>query len=255
MKQRPLLTVVFLLIVFAQWEGAYAFHPLITDDTSTYPKGHWKAKVTGSYEHDDNESREISATKITPALVYGIADTMDIDVGQPYRFTRIEANDRVSENDGIADTEIRLKWRFYDRDGLSFALRPGIALPAGDEDKGLGKGKVTEALFLFATKRMAPFAVHYNMGYERNENKADAKEDLYHFSAAAEYEAVKGFKLVGEVGADSNPDKSSNTAQTYATVGVIYSPAKNIVLDLGLRAGLNEVAADYVILPGIVIKF
>ena len=255
MKQRLLLTVIFSLIVVAQGGGAYAFHPLITDDTSTYPKGHWKAKLTGSYEHDDNESRLISAAKITPALVYGIADTMDIDVGQPYRFTRIEANDRVSENDGIADTEIRLKWRFYDRDGLSFALRPSLTLPIGDEKKGLGKGKATGALFLFATRRMAPLAVHFNMGYERNENKIDARVDLYHVSAAAEYEAAQGFSLVGEVGIDRNIDKYSNTPPAYTTVGVIYLPAKNIILDLGLRVGLNEVAPDYAILPGIVIKF
>jgi hypothetical protein len=132
--------------------------------------------------------------------------------------------------------------RFYDRDGLSFALRPTLTLPTGDETKALGKGKVTGSLFLFATKRMAPFALHFNMGYERNENKADARVDLWHFSAGAEYEAVKGFSLVGEVGSDRNFDKSSNTDQAYATVGVIYLPAKNIILDLGLRVGLNKVA-------------
>jgi hypothetical protein len=255
MKQRLLLTVIFSLVVVAQGGAAHAFHPLITDDTSTYPKGRWKAKLVGSYEHDDNERRELSVTKITPALVYGITDTMDIDVGQPYRFTRKVANGLVTESDGIADTEIRLKWRFYDRDGLSFALRPSLTLPTGDEKKGLGKGKATGTLFLFATKKIAPLAVHFNMGYERNENKADARVDLYHFSAAAEYEAVKGFKLVGEVGIDRNIDKSSNTHPVYTTVGVIYLPAKNIVLDLGLRVGLNEVAPDYAILPGIVIKF
>jgi len=58
-----------------------------------------------------------------------------------------------------------------------------------------------------------------------------------------------------EVGIDINIDKSSNTPPAYTTVGVIYLPAKNIILDLGLRVGLNEVAPDYAILPGIVIKF
>lgn len=254
MKQRLLLTVIFSLIVVGQGGAAHAFHPLNTDDTSTYPKGHWKFKLVSKYEHDETETQELSSSKITTALVYGITDTMDIDVGQPYAFKRKVANE-VTEHSGITDTEIRLKWRFYDHDGLSFALRPVLTLPTGDETKRLGTGKATVALFLFATKRMAPFAVHFNMGYERNENKIDARLDLYHFSASAEYEAAKGFSLVGEVGIDRNIDKSSNTPPTYTTVGVIYLPVKNIILDLGLRVGLNGVAPDYAILPGIVIKF
>ncbi len=255
MKRGPLLTVIFsLVIVMAQPAGAHAFHPLITDDTGTYPEGHWKFKLVGKYEHDETETQKLSSTKITLALVYGITDKMDIDIGQPYAFKRKVANE-ATEHAGITDTEIRLKWRFYDRDGLSFALRPSLTLPVGDETKVLGTGKATGALFLFVTKRVAPFAFHFNVGYERNENKIDARLDLYHFSAAAEYEAAKGVSLVGEVGIDRNIDKSSNTPPAYTTVGVIYSPAKKIILDLGLRVGLNKVAPDYAILPGIVIKF
>jgi hypothetical protein len=33
-----------------------------------------------------------------------------------------------------------VKWRFYEKDGLSFAIKPGIILPTGEEDKGLGDG-------------------------------------------------------------------------------------------------------------------
>jgi hypothetical protein len=30
---------------------------------------------------------------------------------------------------------LELKWRFFEKDGLSFALKPGIAFPTGNEKK------------------------------------------------------------------------------------------------------------------------
>jgi hypothetical protein len=252
MKQRLLLAALITLMCVST---ASAFHPLVTDDTGTEGKGNWKVKINGKYEHDNEGGQEASTTKITTSILYGVTDTVDIEIGQPYKFKREKSNGIVSKSDGLSDTEFELKWRFYERDNLSFALRPSLTLPTGDDKKGLGNGKATYALFLLSTKEIEPWAVHFNVGYERNENRADERLDLWHLSAAAEYEAVKGFKLVGELGIDRNADKASNTHPAYTTVGIIYTLAKNIKVDLGVRLGLNKVTPDYAILPGIKINF
>jgi|GEM_PF-5264623 len=53
----------------------------------------------------------------------------------PYQF--------LEETDGISDISLELKYRFYEKGGLSFALKPRISFPTGDEDKGLGAGETT----------------------------------------------------------------------------------------------------------------
>lgn len=243
------------LILMAHAHGAQAFFPLKTDDTGTEGKAKGKIKISGSYEHDDSDGQETSATKPKADLTYGLSDTVDLGLAQPYKIKRTKIGGVVSKNDGIADTEIELKWRFYEQNNLSFALKPSLTLPTGDDTKGLGNGRATSALFLLSTIEAEPWAFHVNAGYEQNENRTDERVALWHFSTAAEYQMKKGFKLAGEVGVDRNPEESSSTHPAYATAGFIYDLAENINLRLGLRCGLNRAAPDYIVLPGIEIKF
>ena len=93
-------------------------------------------------------------------------------LGVPYEWIRAkEEGDTFTEN-GISDISLEVKWRFYEKDGLSFALKPGISMPTGDEEKGLGAGRVGYRIFFITTKEIAPWAFHLNLGYIRNENKA-----------------------------------------------------------------------------------
>ena len=52
---------------------------------------------------------------------------------------------------GMSDSTLDLKWRFYAEDDFSLALQPGLTLPTGNEDKGLGTGKTSWAIALLAT--------------------------------------------------------------------------------------------------------
>ena len=60
--------------------------------------------------------------------------------------------------------------RFYEHADLSLAIKPGLTLPTGDDEKGLGTGKATYRLFFIASQEMDPWAFHLNLGYIRNEN-------------------------------------------------------------------------------------
>ncbi|MEF3280734.1 MAG: transporter [Elusimicrobiota bacterium] len=69
---------------------------------------------------------------------------------------------------------------FIKKDAFSFALKPGFSIPTGDWKKGLGSGKLSFATYLILSYEIEKLAIHTNIGYIRNNNKVEEKENLYH---------------------------------------------------------------------------
>jgi len=252
-------TVVVVVVLL--WSGlAFAAHPLITDDTGTQGKGKFQLEVNGEFNYD-KETEEGVTTKetggeVAAILSYGIVDNLDIVLGVPYQWFKVkEDGDVTDKEDGISDMSLELKWGFYEKDGLSFALKPGITLPTGDDEKGLGTGRATYSLYFITTKEIEPWAFHLNLGYGRNENKFDERKDIWHASLAGEVEVVKNLKVVANIGGERNPDKSSDTHPAFILGGLIYSLSENFDIDFGVKGGLNKTETDYSILAGITLRF
>lgn len=188
-------------------------------------------------------------------LSYGIEDNIDIVLGLPYQWKKVREEDSViSDEDGVSDMSVEIKWRFFEKDGLSLALKPGITLPTGREEKGLGAGRFAYSLFFITTKEINPLALHLNLGYKRNENKIDERRDIWHASLAAEVEAIKGLKAVANIGVEKNPDKASSIDPAFILGGIIYSITENLDIDIGIKSGLNKPEADYSLLIGITLR-
>lgn len=251
------LQVIMLLFTTLLFTGAvYAGHPLITDDTGTGGKGNAKIKTTMKFDHDDVNGTVRNSENWAFAVIYGVSDVVNIEIAQPYKFkSGKKANGSKTKTDGISDASIELKWRFYEKDNLGFALRPSITLPTGDYKKGLGNGKATYSLFFITTKELNPWVLHFNAGYKRNENKADECVDLWQLSTAAEVEVAKGLKLAGDIGLKRNVDKASNIHPAYILGGAIYSITKNLKVTAGVKRGLNKAEPDYSLLSGMTVKF
>ncbi len=162
---------------------------------------------------------------------------------------RVEDSGTVTMQDGISDMSLEMKWRFYEKDGLSFALKPGITFPTGDDEKGLGSGRVTYHLFFIGTKEIKPWAFHLNLGYIRNENKLDENKDLWHVSLASTVEVIKDLKLVGNIGLERNKDANLNSPKAFILGGVIYSLLENFDIDFGVKGGLTK-SEDGLCYPG-----
>lgn len=246
-----------LLFVMGLAANSHAAHPLITDDTGTVGKGKFEFELGGEYAHEDEDGVKEDSTTVVPVLAYGIRDNMDIEFCVPYQYIRTKGGGETTTEDGVSDVEIDLKWRFYKKDGLSFALRPLISLPTGDEDKGLGAGRIGGSLLLFVTREVKPWAFHLNLGYRRNENKLDEdeREDIWHGSLASEVEVARDLKLVVDIGVETNTDESSDTHPAFILGGVIYSLSEDLDVDFGVKGGLNKTEADYSILAGITMRF
>ena len=244
-----------MLLVTTQ--TALAAHPLITDDTGTQGMGKFQLEIVGEYEHENKDGVTTDSLVIPtiPVLSYGITDTADIVLGISYQHVRTGDSHKTTTADGISDTSVELKWRFYDKNGLSFALKPGVSLPTGNDEKELGAGKITCRLFFIATKEIKPWAFHLNIGYIRNENKINKRIDIWHASLAGEVEVVKNLKAVANVGIERDHDRASDGNPCFILGGLIYSISERLDLDIGIKKGINNRGNDYSFPVGITWRF
>ncbi len=255
---RQCLRIWCLLVVAGVCFAAtpvFAAHPLITDDTGTQGRGKFQLEVNGDFSRDSDNGAVIKVTGVGATLTYGIIDTLDAAVGLPYQHIRVRTDDGSLGESGLSDIVLYLKWRFYETEGFSLALKPGVTLPTGDEDKGLGTGRATYSLFFIATKELKPLTFHLNLGYIRNENAFDERKDLWHASLAGEIGVAKQLRLVANGGIEHNPDRTAGVDPAFILGGFIYAVSENLDIDAGIKFGLNRAEADYQLLAGITYRF
>lgn len=248
-----MLTVVFFTL-------SYAAHPLITDDTGTQGKGKFQIEFNTEFSRDKETVDEVTTRErrgeVSTILSYGLGEEVDLVVGLPYQWSKVKENGETMANEnGLSDLSLEVKWRFWETEGLSFSLKPGVTFPTGNEEKGLGTGKVTYSLYFISTAEIKPWAFHLNAGYMRNENRLDERENLWHLSLAAEVEVMKDLKLVGNIGVERNAERDSKREPAFILGGLIYSITEHLDIDFGVKAGVNHTETDYAILAGMAIRF
>lgn len=264
-KSFVLVVSIITLIQLICLSNSFAAHPLITDDTGTQGKGKFQVEVNSELNYDREKEEGVrikeAGGEIATIFSYGIVDNVDIVLGMPFQWFRIkEDSELTSRNSGLSDLSLELKWRFYEKEGLSFALKPGLTLPTGNEKKGLGNGRPSYGLTFITTKELGAWAFHFNLGYTRNEyklreDKEANRKDIWHVSFASELEVVKDLKLVGNIGIERNPEKASSRHPAFILGGFIYSISENIDINLGVKGGLNKPETDFTILSGMAFRF
>jgi len=244
---------------------AFGAHPLITDDTGTNGKGKFQVELTGEFSYDKEKTDGIKAKEKSfeagVTVSAGILDTLDIVLGAPYQWIRAEEEGTItSDQDGIADIGMEVKWRFFEQNGFSLALKPGITIPTGDEKKGLGTGRVCYGASFIATKDIEPFSFHLNLGYTHSEFKLKAdrdsnEADIWHVSVAGTYDVIENLRLVANLGIERNPDKEDSVDPAFALIGLIYSVTPDLDIDLGFKAGLSKTETDSALMTGLTMRF
>jgi hypothetical protein len=245
----------FLLVPAAAWAAL----PLITDDTATQGKGKSQLEVGVVYDWD-SESEGGTAIRETDyaifsTLTYGITDPIDVFITVLYAWSQVKTEDSSITAGSMSDTALGVKWRLFEKDGLSFAVKPGMIIPTGNEDKGFGTGKVDYGTYFILTKEVDPWAILANLGYIRNENNVNERKNLWQILLATTYEMFKNLKLCAEIGAMTNTDKTTEVEPSHTQVGFIYSAMKNVDISLGVQYGLNKPENDWALLPGVTYRF
>ena len=222
---RPLLALLVVLT-----GAARASHPLITEDTGVLGEARWQIELHGERVRDSGAY----ATAMAAALSYGFARTADLQLEQPYTH---------SGETRRADAVLSLKWRFYERDGLSMVLKPDL-----EEGRRWGLNLVAG----YARGRVELLA---HAGYLRNRNAPGERESLRHASIAAVVAATGKLKLALDLGRDTSPDRASGAALREAVFGLMYAPSEDVDLGLGLKKGLSDPADDRALLAGVKLRF
>ena len=234
----------------------WAAHPLVTDDAGTQGKGNFQLEVNGQYDHDKENGATTTGGQTAAALTYGVTDKIDLAVGIPYSWIQEDPSQSSSGENGFSDATVDVKVRLWEKDGLSFAIKPGLSFPTGDDDKGLGAGKIGYHFYVIGMKEAGAWTFLANLGYLRNETDLNnCEKDIWHVSFATIYAVDEHWKIVADVLADRNSDKDGKNDPVSGIIGVIYSPAKNIDLDLGVKAGLTDSATDWSLLAGTTFRF
>ena len=236
------LAAALLPFCLAAALDAHAAHPLITEDTGTQGAGRYQLEVSAEEREDRATRRDIEV--VTGVLSYGIGETADVQAGVPwYR----------SGPDGVGDASLDLKWRFFERDAWSLALKPGLTLPTGDERDGHGTGKITWGSLIILSYQPGAIGVHAHAGFRRNENKLGQRESLRQLAAAATYR-IGDVRFVGELTRETNRVPGGGTVR-YTTLGAIWSMTRDVDLDIGWRNGNGSAPIDEALLLGATVRW
>ncbi|MDD5724019.1 MAG: transporter [Syntrophales bacterium] len=266
MNVKGIVGVFFCWAVLTLPVSSWAGHPLITDDTGTQGTGKFQLELTGQYDEDKDTaagvSVETTGKEVGTTLSYGLVENVDLVLSLPYQWGKTEeGNVRTYDEKGVSDMAFEAKWRFFEKEGFSLAFKPGISIPTGNDEKGLGTGNYGYQVFWIGSKKIAPWAFHANLGYIRNENKVDEQRNIWHASLATTWEVVKNLNLVANIGMERNPDDSDSDSDSasndpaFIIGGVIYSVTENFDVDCGVKYGLNSSETDTSLMAGMAFRF
>lgn len=194
-------------------------------------------------------------------LTGGAADTVDIIVGLPWGRSRIRENGAtVSDESGAGDANLEVKWRYFEREGFSLAVKPGVTFPIGSEERGLGNGRPSYGLTLIVSQDRERSFVHFNLGYGRNEfgletDRKSNRRDIWSVSVASGAKVMKDLAMVANVGMETNGDNGADTWPAFLLGGFNYSIAENLDLDVGIKKGLNRPEVDLAFTAGVAWRF
>ncbi|MEK6698721.1 MAG: transporter [Nitrospirota bacterium] len=262
---KTIVMAVFVALTLGMADPVSAAHPLITDDTGTQGKGKFQIEMNGEYGADKETVEGVTVketeSEASATFSWGVTEDTDIVLGLPRRdFTIKENGAAIASESGLSDLSLEYKHRFFEKDGLSMAVKPGITLPTGGEERGLGTGKPSYGILFITTKEAGPWAIHANIGYTHNEYKLQADEDankkgIWHASLATEVEVVKDLKAVANIGTERNADKASDSNPAFLLGGFIYSLRENLDFDAGVKTGLSDAETDLTVLAGVAMRF
>ena len=129
---------------------AEAGPPFVTDDPDTPDKGHFEINLAAQYTRFNGGS---AANVPSLEVNYGVLSNLQATILVPLGLSQVSG---VGTNVGFGDVELELKYRFIEEDSWGWrpavATAPQINLPTGSEARGLGAGRFTGFIPIWAQK-------------------------------------------------------------------------------------------------------
>lgn len=248
-----ILILVTLLII--QINNVSAQIPFITDDAST--QGRLKTQIELSYGAGFDNSHRCTSNEmeITPVITFGPHDNVDIVVGIPFIFNSKLENNVLSRVSGFSDLGIEVKYRFFNNKSIALAVKPGLTLPTGNHDSGLGSGKISFSGFFISSLAIKKVNIHCNIGYLRNENVCGAATDIWHVSIGIDYNINDAVHLAINPCVEKNPEKEIKNPLCSGILGLYYCITEHAEIGLGYKYGFTEPETDHSFIAGLTFRF
>ena len=237
-------------IPFLCLPDVYAGRPLTTDDAWTVEQGEFQLETGMDGIRQDNQGREYDTSLW---LTYGLLDRMDLGIGSGYLFVRPEEGEN---EDGVADTEVKAKYRLVDeREWFpALAVAGKLKIPTASDKKGLGSGKTDFGVNAIGTKNISKrLVVHANLGYTFI-GEEGANDEL-NYSLASQFVLTDKWALVGEIAGMNNLNGNNGDDPLSALFGFNYLLTEDFILDAGIEIGMNSAAPDYRLTGGFTFLF
>jgi hypothetical protein len=228
----------------------HAAHPLITEDTGTQGSGNFQLELTTESMSVRETGQSQYVLLDTAVLAWGFAETADLLVTVPW--LKLGQPDSTQ---GLTDIGLDIKWRFYETGPVSFAFKPGVTFPTGDDTKNLGAGRNTWSAYIVTTLDHKPWAFHLHLGHQHNNNLSNDRVNIWHGSLAASVQLLDPLKLVLDLGTNTNTDRGSDWHPFFAIAGLIWSVRPNLDLDLGVRSERTDSMRAVAALAGMAIRW
>jgi hypothetical protein len=226
---------------------AFAFQPLVTDDTGTQGAGGNQVEAAYNRTVDKAPGAKVVTHEVPLVFARGITDALDLYAGLGNQ--RIVPKVPEAREHGWGSPVLGAKWRFHENEAskLSFALRPEVAFAVseGKEARGLGTARASFGVALLMTQETGFGAVHANLVAERvnyadDELNRAERRTLYRLSVAPVWDVAEGWKLALDAGLATNPDLAERATMGYVLLGAIYSPSDDLDLALGIVHNVGD---------------
>jgi hypothetical protein len=228
MDQSPLIALGLLAATVPAWGGP----PFTSDDPEPVEYRHWEVYIASQRAHDPN-----GTTGTLPQLEvnYGLAPNLQVHVIAPRAFA---APAGASRNYGYGDTELGVKYRFFEEADSrpQIGVFPLVELPTGDSARGLGSGHPQAFLPVWLQKSFGSWMTYGGGGYWINRGTDNRN---WWFTGWLIQRQVRPGLAVGAEVFHETAQVVGGRADTKMNFGVIWdlSESHHLMASLGPRLG------------------
>lgn len=248
---KRLIAPLSLMLVIIFSSDSFAYRPLTTEDAGVAGKDAAQLEISWDYLkwNDSNENILLFVP------IYGIAERVELSFEIPYLFHRQNSGEN---GNGIGDINIAGKFLISEENRTmpALTLKGAIKTKSGNKDRGLGSGDTDYSMVAVASKCMGNVSLHAIFGYTFVGNGGDENiRDIYLYGLAADYRLTDSLNIVAEIAGNRHPDRTADSDPAGSLLGIIYKLSEKVVLDGGIRFGLNDSTLKWGSTIGVSITF
>jgi len=213
----------------------HAGNPLQTNDPETPGRHGWEINVS----HNTRFARPAFGQALPLVNInYGCWENDQWKISVPL----IEFDPHPGEEHwGIGDIQLGWKYRFLDEDeyGVQASIYPQPLLPSGQDELGLGNGRVELFLPISVGKHFLDDRLFVYGEAAHNIVFEDVQRDTWFCGIAAEWQITDKIELVGEV-ADFAVPRAFGPDEPFFNVGFNYQFAEHVALQTAFGRSLGN---------------